>query len=75
LLYNRSGHPQEITPCLCCTYAAARSAEHGHPDAFFELPNAAAQRRLPQNWRFSVPSKAPVISGCHGISEVLHIDR
>jgi hypothetical protein len=65
---------KKITPRVCFPNATTRSLEYNYPDAVFELANATAERGLPKQQRLGCLSKASVVCGRYGISEVLQVD-
>ena len=75
LLQNRAGVSQKLLAGLCRPNAAAESLEHDQAGRFLELPNAAAECRLPKQQRLGGAPKASMLRCRDRISEMLKHDR
>jgi hypothetical protein len=61
LLQNGAGVSQKLLAGLCGPSAAAEPLEHDQAGRFLELPNAAAERRLPKKQRHGGAPKASML--------------
>jgi hypothetical protein len=61
LIEDRSGHPKEVATSRRRLDPAARSLKDDHANRAFELTNAAAKGRLPNEQGLGRLPKAPMI--------------